>query len=754
MTFARTLDRWILATALLSTIMFFLASEAVAVGLVACLLIVLGFSMHSDRPDRADRPKADGARSASSRRVLVLLLNSLTLGVLGWAILRVSGDRELLVESVGDLLAWSLVIRVFDPRPNNRRGLLLLMSVFGAISSILTSNVLLVGVLAAAYIPVAGWTILLHQFARGHAVATGERAGAPALVVPREALRQLRRLGVRLLPVFLVVSAIVYIIMPRGVGADMLGDWDTRADGATTGFTDRVLLQRGGVLASSDETVMDVVATDSDGRNIGGLDRPVLLRGAVLDAYDPVTHAWTRGEGAGPQTIVRASSIGQNEISRSVGEGLLFTYRITMRNKDTEYLFTPMRPVYVLVDRDTEMRIGGWDLVVRTEGRSGRFSYTVQTTPEYVPQRFAGEALGPIEVSERVRELAQELMEDADLSRAPDAELTEFDGQIARVFETYFRRRGVYDTEMIPSPTGVDPIEHFVQERMRGHCEQFASAMAAMLRSIGVSARVVTGYRATEYNDLAGHYTVRQRDAHAWVEVRTAPGVWASYDPSPSVDGAFGAGQRTGLLHRLRQAYEAIEYYWVVYVVSFDEQMKRSLLAKLGLADEPGSPGQSWQGGRRLDPSTLLRRAFRAVGAGLVAFAATAAALFAIATAWRLLAGRLRLPAALLRLRLAALRGRKRYGEAALERRYAAAVSALSRAGFERPRWLGALDHAGRLRAVDAALSESMAGLSALYYEAKFGGREIGDADIARADRLVREVRERASRARREAVDA
>lgn len=742
MKFHRSLDKWILATTLLSTAMFFLASEATALGLIACMLIVLGFSLHTGRESRpADAGAAKG---------FVLLLNALTLGVVGWAVIRVSGDRELLVESVGDLLAWGLVIRVFDPRPTNRRGLLLLMSVFGAVASILTSNILLVGVLMAAYIPVAGWTILLHQFARGHARAHGERATTTHLSVPREAIGQLRALCLRLLPVCLFLALIVYFIMPRGVGADMLGEWDPRADGATTGFTDRVLLQRSGQLASSEEPVMDLVVTDSDGRNIGASDRPVLLRGAVLDAYDPASFSWTRGDGAGPQALTRGSGVGRNEISRSRADAPTFTYRVTMRNKDTDYIFAPMRPVGLLLDRDTDLRVGSWDLVIRAEGRGGRFAYTIEATPEYVPQRFPGGALGPIVVSEAVAELAREILDRADFERDPSEELTELDGQIARAFETHFRRNGQYDTEMTPSPVGVDPIEHFLTVRMRGHCEQYASAMAAMLRSLGVSARVVTGYRAHEYNDLAGHYTVRQRDAHAWVEVRTAPGVWMSYDPSPSLDGALGITQRTGVLHRLRQAYEALEYYWVVYIVSFDEQMKRSVLARLGIVDDAE---QRSSGGRRSNPwapSALVPRLLRAFGAGMIVFAGTAAVLFLASLGWRLLAGRLRLPALSWGVLRALRVGAGRPGLAAIERRYATAQAALARGGLDRAPWQGALDHSASLRPIDGALADAMTGLSSLYYRARFGRAEPGEREIADADRYLEQVARRARELRRE----
>ncbi|MGP1309072.1 MAG: transglutaminase TgpA family protein [Phycisphaerales bacterium] len=726
MKFSRRLDRWVLATIVLSTMMFFIASGKVALGFVAIGLITLGYLSHTRRADSATNTKGSG---------LVLLLNALTLGVLGYAVVRVSGDRELLVESVGDLLAWALVIRVFDPRPGRRRGLLLLMSVFGALAAVLTSNAMFVGLLLIVYTPVAVWTIMLHQFAKGHETVVERLPRTPGLVVPVEAIRRLRSLSWKIAPVAVMVAGIVYVLMPRGVGADMLGEWDSQAAGATTGFTDRVMLQRSGQLVSSDEPVMDVVVTDTRGANIGSADRAVLLRGAVLEAYDPEAHAWVRSENW-PHMGTRGSSLTPNEVSDVRDGSRLTTYRVTMRNKDTDYLFAPWRPVYVAIDRDMSLDIGARDLVLRAEDREGRMTYTVEAAPEWSPTRAGNHALRRLDIPESLMERAREILDAADLERDPELALTEQDGRIARAVEAYFQRNGTYDTTMVLAPTGSDPIEHFVLERMRGHCEQFASAMAAMLRGLGVSARVVTGFRAHEFNDIAGHYTVRQRDAHAWVEVRTGDGVWQTFDPSPSQDAMLGLGADRGVFGRVRQLYEAVEHLWVVYVVSFDEQMKRSLFERLGV-DVEEMTRQARRGDTRMwRPNALGPRLLRAVGAGLIVFAGVAGLLYLTQVGWRLLAGRLRLPA----WRFALVPKRRGRTVAAVEGAFGRAMAALERAGLERPSWRGALLHADEVESASPALAAPLRSLSRLHYAVRFGGRMISDAERVEAEAASREV--------------
>jgi hypothetical protein len=59
--------------------------------------------------------------------------------------------------------------------------------------------------------------------------------------------------------------------------------------------------------------------------------------------------------------------------------------------------------------------------------------------------------------------------------------------------------------------------------------------MVVMLRTIGIPARLVTGFLATEWNEYGGYFTVRQRDAHAWVEVYFPRSGWITMDPTPTV---------------------------------------------------------------------------------------------------------------------------------------------------------------------------------------------------------------------------
>ena len=57
--------------------------------------------------------------------------------------------------------------------------------------------------------------------------------------------------------------------------------------------------------------------------------------------------------------------------------------------------------------------------------------------------------------------------------------------------------------------------------------------MALLLRARGIPARIVTGYYATEFNNVALEFQVRQSDAHAWCEVWVDGWGWLTLDPTP-----------------------------------------------------------------------------------------------------------------------------------------------------------------------------------------------------------------------------
>jgi protein-glutamine gamma-glutamyltransferase len=92
-----------------------------------------------------------------------------------------------------------------------------------------------------------------------------------------------------------------------------------------------------------------------------------------------------------------------------------------------------------------------------------------------------------------------------------------------------------YSTDIPPLPPGVDTVDEFLFGNRTGFCEQISTAMAVMLRSIGIPAREAVGYVPGSYNPITDLYEVQAKDAHAWVQVWFGRYGWQSFDPTAVV---------------------------------------------------------------------------------------------------------------------------------------------------------------------------------------------------------------------------
>ena len=142
-----------------------------------------------------------------------------------------------------------------------------------------------------------------------------------------------------------------------------------------------------------------------------------------------------------------------------------------------------------------------------------------------------------------------------------DAQAAELARRLIARLSSFLRDSGQYAYSLDTSPRDpkVDPLEDFLVNRKTGHCEYFASALALMLRSVGVPTRLVSGFKGGTINAISGAYEVEQRHAHVWVEALVEPDRWMTIDPTPAARdvsvASFAAPVKT--VHELASVVDA-----------------------------------------------------------------------------------------------------------------------------------------------------------------------------------------------------
>ncbi len=299
----------------------------------------------------------------------------------------------------------------------------------------------------------------------------------------------------------------------------------------TTGFTEQVDLGAIGPVKQDPSIVMRVELPDAVGDE--SRREPLYLRGVAYNQYNgkswsnSLSHRRMLTELPQGTFTLRTPGI---KPSAAPARGL--RQEILLEPLDTAVLFGAPLPVsvkgnFLSVQSDlmgslhlpfpshTRIQYTAYSLpvtVISTEARATAFLY-----PEFVVQQY----LQVPAVDARVIDLARRVTQ-------PATSVSE----TVRLIHTHLLTNYRYNLD-VPSLQSAHPLEDFLLTRKTGYCEHYATAMVMLLRTVGIPARLVTGFLATEWNEFGHYYTVRQRDAHAWVEVYFPQSGWITMDPTP-----------------------------------------------------------------------------------------------------------------------------------------------------------------------------------------------------------------------------
>lgn len=102
-----------------------------------------------------------------------------------------------------------------------------------------------------------------------------------------------------------------------------------------------------------------------------------------------------------------------------------------------------------------------------------------------------------------------------------------------------------YSLQNPEPPAGQDAISWFLFTEKQGFCTYFASAMTVMARSLGMPARLVSGYSSGSYDGHSNSYVVRGTQKHVWTQIYFAGYGWVNFEPTSSFN-SFERGTTSG----------------------------------------------------------------------------------------------------------------------------------------------------------------------------------------------------------------
>lgn len=395
----------------------------------------------------------------------------------------------------------------------------------------------------------------------------------------------------------IVMAVFFFVAVPRigqtnWVPSSMVGP-------RTVGFSSEINLGRSGEIIEDPEVVMSVRFTDAESEAPYQVDGEPYFRGTSLVHY--AKGRWsesTRTRGAPlppPPSSELAGMVRLEAAIEPLSTPTLFACAPWFSDDPGERLSTAPGPIQLL----------------RSESvRSVRFSYDVLTTAFRDHRQLNVQPLmHPLRRVDALLELPRPV-ENVDpiaglkavaagvVAGVPPGDIV---GRAQRL-ESFLRDEGrfQYTMQSPKRPEGTDPLEDFITNNPRGHCEYFAGALALMLRSVGIPARVVVGYRGGDFNVVGSFYQVRQLHAHSWVEAYLPPnnltatdkakftfpqlrewaeenGAWLRLDPTTSNELVL-ANQAPSRWREVQEVADYVKFLWNNYVVAMDSEQQQQTI--------------------------------------------------------------------------------------------------------------------------------------------------------------------------------
>ncbi len=462
-------------------------------------------------------------------------LNLASVAVLAPSVLRIS--MENIVGPVLEGLVLLLGIKLLEDKKTRDYMQIFLICMFLLIGSTLISlNISFLFYFIPLILLSTAGLILLAFFSHDPDISI------PGRVVPKVLSQSLFVCAVSI-----PACALMFVILPRTDFPffSLFG----RVEAAKSGFSDTVSLGDITVIQEDPTVVLRAEMPMID-------EKDLYWRGVELDRFDGVS--WRRGS-------ERHAEPWEN-LPKNGGTA----QTIYLEPSGARYLFALDRPVSIYAEgarhrKDPRSHLWHENILQRIRYRAVSVASDSAPGGDLELDRYLALPAG---FSPRISELAAKI---AGQGGDPVANLVKL------------LRSGQYEYSIDGLHKSDSPLEDFLFEYRRGNCEYFASALGAMLRSVGIPARLVAGYRGGYYNRAGKYYLVLQKNAHVWVEAYRA-GRWLRIDPTPVNALTPEEAYRESIFLRVRLLFDTFDYYWGKFVIGYDLARQIALFDKVKTA--------------------------------------------------------------------------------------------------------------------------------------------------------------------------
>lgn len=689
------------------------------------------------------------------------------------------------VTALGHFTIWLQVLQLYGPKANRDYALLLVLSLLQMIGATAMSVSVVFGMLLVGYCVLSLFTLLLFQLKATSDTITDLTCRAldrrepierlPAVVSPGYSWH-LRLMGVGIGGICAVTALIVFIFFPRASSLlATTGQWGAPNPPRQVGFAQNVNLNEPSPAAVSREPVLNLVVRQGT-QVIGEPGRAFYLRGVCLDQYDPLRRLWQRGSEMSRYDMELILPQGGRWLLAPPEQVPVLEAQFTVRMPGIQTLFTLFPPIAIesanfsnvvfnwldqqITVRDPPPAHVAMVYTVRTPVWADRSLFLTlerlgkaESTPLVAPTDLPPgpwtyqESTKQIESSyarlwlvqtSLVRRLARQILQEAGI--APDQIEQDSTTRLraAQALTEYLRHHYTYTPTGFRPTDQTDPVIDFLTRTRTGHCELFAAGLVALARSVGLPARMVSGFLAQDYNSIGGYYIVRQKDAHVWVEIDCGQAGWRMFDPTPATTLVEQRHRTTTWLTWLRDLYEHLEFTWLSTIVTYDHTMRSAMIQRLARPVREASRDPNHWLGASLQRIRLLWEARDVtllsylVAAGIVLFLGIA--LLSLIRIW--LIRRRRLQA----LQLTRLPPEQRRQLARNLGFYLTMLDMLERHGFRRPAWQSPLAFARELIQREGPCLEPVLTLTHHFYEIRFGHRPLDERRRQEVRRALRQL--------------